>query len=76
MVESAPPSSFMFDNASTTSTDHGWAFDSGSVVHVSKNTGNLSSSIPYSSVESIQVGNGQLLPVSHVGSEERPPSLQ
>ncbi|GKV49332.1 hypothetical protein SLEP1_g56087 [Rubroshorea leprosula] len=29
--------------------------------------GHLSSSIPYTGCESIQVGNGQLLPVSHIG---------
>lgn len=68
MVDSVP-SSFFFDNASTTSTDHGWAFDSSSMVNVSKNTSNLSSFTPYSGLESIQVGNGQLLPIFCIGGK-------
>ncbi|GKV09943.1 hypothetical protein SLEP1_g21378 [Rubroshorea leprosula] len=61
------PQTFIADNASTASGDSSCYFDSGAAVHVLKNSGHLSSSIPYTSCESIQVGNGQLLPVSHIG---------
>ncbi|GKV40300.1 hypothetical protein SLEP1_g47962 [Rubroshorea leprosula] len=48
--------------------DSKWYIDSGADTHVSSTPGNLSHSSPYSGSEFIQVGNGQLLPVTHSGN--------
>ncbi|GKV31748.1 hypothetical protein SLEP1_g40416 [Rubroshorea leprosula] len=51
-----------------TAPDSKWYIDSGADTHVSSTPGNLSHSSPYSGSEFIQVGNGQLLPVTHSGN--------
>ncbi|GKV35758.1 hypothetical protein SLEP1_g43978 [Rubroshorea leprosula] len=51
-----------------TAPDSKWYIDSGANTHVSSALGNLSHSSPYSGSEFIQVGNGQLLPVTHSGN--------
>ncbi|GLU00649.1 hypothetical protein SLE2022_179980 [Rubroshorea leprosula] len=51
-----------------TAPDSKWYIDSGANTHVSSAPGNLSHSSPYFGSEFIQVGNGQLLPVTHSGN--------
>ncbi|GKV11819.1 hypothetical protein SLEP1_g23038 [Rubroshorea leprosula] len=50
-----------------TNPDSAWHFDFSANTHVSSTTGTLLTSSPYSSSDVIQVGNGHLLLVTHVG---------
>ncbi|GLT62116.1 hypothetical protein SLA2020_347760 [Shorea laevis] len=50
-----------------TNPDSTWHFDSGANTHVSSTPGTLLTLSPYSGSDVIQVGNGNLLPVTHVG---------
>lgn len=45
-----------------------WYPDSGATHHVTNSTQNLQSVLPYSGYDSVLVGNGYLLPITHVGS--------
>lgn len=45
-----------------------WYLDFGATNHVTANLGNLSLHSDYSSNDSVAVGNGKGLPISHIGS--------
>lgn len=49
-------------------TGREWHPDSGSTAHITANTSNLQSAAPYHGPETVLVGNGNQLPITHVGS--------
>lgn len=55
-------------------TGESWLADFGATNHLSANLGNLSVQQPYSDAELVTVGNGQGLPISHIGNSTLPNS--
>ncbi|KAI5332874.1 hypothetical protein L3X38_023003 [Prunus dulcis] len=49
-------------------TDNLWLADSGASNHVTSNMSNLGHSSPYTGSETLRVGDGNSLPISHTGS--------
>ncbi|CAL9001466.1 unnamed protein product [Prunus brigantina] len=44
-----------------------WIMDTGATAHVTANNSHLQNSIPYTGSDSLQVGDGNYLPISHIG---------
>ncbi|GFP98119.1 hypothetical protein PHJA_001956000 [Phtheirospermum japonicum] len=53
-------------NSPSTLTDP-WVVDSGATNHVAANLGNMSIQSEYTGTDNLVVGNGQSLPISHIG---------
>ncbi|XP_010495573.1 PREDICTED: uncharacterized protein LOC104772684 [Camelina sativa] len=45
-----------------------WLPDSGSTAHITNTTANLQHAQPYHGNDSVMVGNGEFLPITHIGS--------
>ena len=54
-------------NAAITSNQDPWLADSGTSNHLTANLNNLSIQSQYKGPEQITVGNGQTLPINHIG---------
>lgn len=50
--------------------------DSGASAHMTPSSSNLDSAKPYFGNENVQVGNGNLLPISHIGTTKLNPNIQ
>ncbi|XP_075655127.1 uncharacterized protein LOC142625334 [Castanea sativa] len=55
-------------NAALTNNQDPWLADSGTSDHLTANLGNLSVQSQYKGLEQITVGNGQTLPINHIGN--------
>ena len=55
-------------NATLTNNQDPWLADSGTLDHLTANLGNLSIQLQYKGPEQIIVGNGQTLPINHIGN--------
>ena len=55
-------------NAAITSNQDPWLADSGTSDHLTANLNNLSIQSQYKGPEQITVGNGQTLPINHIGN--------
>ncbi|XP_010475978.1 PREDICTED: uncharacterized protein LOC104755317 [Camelina sativa] len=49
-------------------TGNEWLPDSGSTAHITNSTANLQQAQPYQGNDSVMVGNGEFLPITHIGS--------
>lgn len=47
--------------------DPAWHLDTGAMDHITNNSGNLYSLVPYQGTNSVMVGNGETLPITHIG---------
>lgn len=54
------------------STNADWFPDTGATAHVTDNAGKLSNLVPYKGADSVMVGNGARLRISHVGTGNIP----
>ena len=55
-------------NATLTNNQDPWLANSGTLDHLTANLGNLSIQLQYKGPEQIIVGNGQTLPINHIGN--------
>ncbi|XP_010507608.1 PREDICTED: uncharacterized protein LOC104784253 [Camelina sativa] len=51
---------------------HEWTVDSGATSHITNSTAQLQTVQPYSGEDSVIVGNGDFLPIAHIGSSVLP----
>lgn len=49
------------------SQDAEWFPDTGASSHITAKAGNLTNLIPYHETDSVMIGNGKCLPISHIG---------
>ena len=55
-------------NAAITNNQDPWLADSGTFDHLTANLNNLSVQSQYKGPEQVTVGNGQSLPINHIGN--------
>ncbi|KAA8542236.1 hypothetical protein F0562_023628 [Nyssa sinensis] len=48
--------------------DFPWHLDTGATDHMTASTGNLQSVTPYTKSDGVMVGNGHILPITHIGT--------
>ncbi|KAJ9542859.1 LOW QUALITY PROTEIN: hypothetical protein OSB04_029365 [Centaurea solstitialis] len=53
-----------------------WFMDSGASAHMTSSSSNLDSAKPYFGYENVQVGNGNLIPISHIGATQVNSNIQ
>ena len=47
-----------------------WLPDTGATHYMTNSTGNLTSFVPYTGIDTVSVGNGHQLPITHIGHKQ------
>ncbi|CAL9005508.1 unnamed protein product [Prunus brigantina] len=66
--QSSSPYSGYYVHPQSQSPSASWIMDTGATAHVTADNSHLQNSVPYSGSNSLQVGDGNCLPISHIGS--------
>ncbi|KAJ1695555.1 hypothetical protein LUZ63_012253 [Rhynchospora breviuscula] len=65
---SPSPQAYIASASTDTATSSDWILDSGASSHVASDLNNLSAFYNYEGIDSLQIGNGMGLPISHIGT--------
>ncbi|KAJ4758161.1 polyprotein [Rhynchospora pubera] len=65
---SMPPQAHVAHTVASTSTPTEWYLDSGATHHITSDINNLSSFVPYDGMDRLQIGDGNGMSISHIGS--------
>lgn len=64
---SSGPFTGYYANSQSATSSPSWIVDSGATAHVTATNQHMQNSSPYTGFDSLQVGNGNCLPISHTG---------